>query len=312
MPQLPKPKIRSATVRSALGRQPQPAPLTKPLNSPRTAPKGSDGGGISPEELKARRRKFLITAGTLYGTFLVGAYYYISYVVGQGGPYEEAKPRDTAQTYDGLAKQYDRIIGRDELFMGLSFWRKDVAKQAIGDVLEISCGTGRNIAYLNIPAVKSITFVDSSAQMVEQTREKFTDRYPKYQHAQFVATRAEDLPLEKKYDTILQTFGLCSHEDPVYVLMHLQDLLKPGGKIVLLEHGRGTWDFVNRILDKSAASRAEVFGCRWNLDIGEIVRKSGLVIDKESRSHFGTTWTIIAHRPGDVMPPEQKKRFLIW
>ncbi|KAK9324202.1 S-adenosyl-L-methionine-dependent methyltransferase [Lipomyces orientalis] len=310
MPQLPKPKLRPATVRSALG-HPPPPPARKPLLATRIAPRESDNG-ISPQEMTARRRKFLITAGGLYGAFLVGAYYWISYGVAQGGPYEEAKPRDTTQTYDGLAKQYDRIIGRDELFMGLSFWRKDVAKQATGDVLEVSCGTGRNVSYLNISSIKSITFVDASEQMVEQTKEKFQDNYPKYQHAQFLATKAEDLPLDKKYDTILQTFGLCSHEDPIYVLMYLQDLLKPGGKIVLLEHGRGTWDFVNRILDKSAASRAEVFGCRWNLDIGDIVRKSGLVIDKESRSHFGTTWTIIAHRAGDVIRPEPKKRFFIW
>ncbi|KAK9386811.1 S-adenosyl-L-methionine-dependent methyltransferase [Lipomyces mesembrius] len=311
MPQLPKPKIRATTVRSALGNPTPPPPPRMKLQTSRSAPKGSDRG-ISPSEMKERRRKFFITAGGLYGTFLVGAYYWISHVVAQGGPYEEAKPRDTTQTYEELAKQYDRIIGRDELFMGLSFWRKDVTKQATGDVLEVSCGTGRNISYLNIPAVKSITFVDASAQMVEQTKEKFKDHYPKYQHAQFLAKKVEDLPLDKKYDTVFETFGLCSHEDPVYVLMHLQDLLKPGGKIVLLEHGRGTWDFVNRILDKSAASRAEVFGCRWNLDIGEIVRKSGLVIDEESRSHFGTTWTIIAHRAGDVISPEPKARFFIW
>lgn len=182
-----------------------------------------------------------------------------------------------------------------------------------GDVLEVGCGTGRNVKYLNLPGkINSITFVDAAERMVEETRKQFATNFPKYQFAKFIVSRTEDLPVDKKYDVIYETFGICSYEDPVAALKHMQSLLKPGGRIILLEHGRGTWDFINRILDKNAAPRAEVFGCRWNLDVGGIVRESGLMIDKEERSHFGTTWTIHAHREEDELPVEPKKRFLIW
>ncbi|KAK7207634.1 S-adenosyl-L-methionine-dependent methyltransferase [Myxozyma melibiosi] len=276
--------------------------------------KGIGPHNLSPEEMKRRQRKFIVVAAGVYLLFVAGAYYYLTYgVAADAGNYEDAKPRDTREIYDNLAEDYDSIINRDEQFMLLSLWRKDVTKQLKGDVLEVGCGTGRNMKYLDLPGkVSSMTFVDTSANMVAEAEKSFKKRYPKYQYAEFKVSRTEDLPTDKKFDVIYETFGICSYEDPVAALKHMQELLKPGGRIILLEHGRGTWDFINRILDKNAASRSEVFGCRWNLDIGEIVRQSGLVIDHEERWHLGTTWTIFAHREGEELPVEPKKRFLIW
>ncbi|KAK9446574.1 S-adenosyl-L-methionine-dependent methyltransferase [Limtongia smithiae] len=292
--------------------RPAAAPVFRSTLPPEPVAPKTNVSGISERELQMRKRKFLLAAGGIYLVFVAGAYYYLTSGVASNGPYEEASPRDTKEYYEKLAAGYDKIVNRDEQFMFLSFWRKDVTKQLKGDVLEVSCGTGRNVNYLDIAAIKSITFLDTSPKMVKLTKEKFDDRYPKYANVNFVVSRIEDIPEGEKYDTIYETFGLCSYEDPVAALVHMQKLLRPGGRILLLEHGRGTWDFINRILDKNAAPRAEVFGCRWNLDIGEIVAKSGLVVDKEERSHLGTTWTVFAHRPGDELPVEQKKRFLIW
>ncbi|GME93496.1 unnamed protein product [[Candida] boidinii] len=80
----------------------------------------------------------------------------------------------------------------------------------------------------------------------------------------------------------------------------MKTLLKPGGRIILLEHGRGTYKFINEKLDARAHKHSESWGCRWNLDIGELVDKSGLEITDEKRYHFGTTWYIVAKLPGDV------------
>ena len=76
------------------------------------------------------------------------------------------------------------------------------------------------------------------------------------------------------YDTIVQTFGLCSVRDPVGLVANLAAAVRPGtGRIVLLEHGRSSWwEVVNGLLDRSARGHFDRFGCWWNRDIDAIVR----------------------------------------
>ncbi|KAH8666306.1 hypothetical protein BX600DRAFT_511249 [Xylariales sp. PMI_506] len=78
-----------------------------------------------------------------------------------------------------------------------------------------------------------------------------------------------------KYDTIVETFGLCSVRDPVQLLANMAAQLAPGtGRILLLEHGRSWWDLVNGVLDRAAGAHFERFGCWWNRDIEAVVREA--------------------------------------
>lgn len=75
------------------------------------------------------------------------------------------------------------------------------------------------------------------------------------------------------YDVIVQTFGLCSVSSPKRLLANMAEVLKPEtGRMLLLEHGRGGWGFVNNVLDKMSGSHFQRFGCWWNRDIERIVR----------------------------------------
>lgn len=94
------------------------------------------------------------------------------------------------------------------------------------------------------------------------------------------------------YDTVVDTFGLCSCEDPVKALQEMVKALRPGGQLLLLEHGRGTWNFINKILDSSAEEHRKKWGCLWNRDIEGLVKEAGLVVDSTERWHFGTTYVI--------------------
>lgn len=66
-----------------------------------------------------------------------------------------------------------------------------------------------------------------------------------------------------------------------------------GGRILLLEHGRGYYDWLNHILDGLAPAHADHYGCWWNRDIGAIVKQSGLEIEYVTRYHLGTTWEVV-------------------
>ncbi|EFN59364.1 hypothetical protein CHLNCDRAFT_137827 [Chlorella variabilis] len=102
----------------------------------------------------------------------------------------------------------------------------------------------------------------------------------------------------RSFDCVVDTFGLCSQQDPVTALKEMARVCKPGGRILLLQHGKGTWGFVNSILDSGAGEHYLKWGCWWNRDIERIVRQAGLRVDSMSRWHFGTTYLVVA-RPAE-------------
>ena len=230
--------------------------------------------------------------------------------------------------------------------MNLPKRRRELAQRARGHVLEVSCGTGRNMEFYEIgerrgvregdgrgivKGCKSLTFVDRSEGMVEVAKRKFEEMYPLSQKgrerglARFFAQDAlEDVPAPPaavakaaktakaakattssstdepfKFDTVIQTMGLCSHPDPVSLLRHFSTITEPEkGQILLLEHGRSHYKWLNRILDGLAAAHADRHGCWWNRDIGELVERSGLVVVEEKRWHLGTTWAFVLRPVG--------------
>lgn len=219
--------------------------------------------------------------------------------------------RDTTDFYEMKAEEYDEGVSFEEMMIRMGKRRKWLMKHCKGDVLEVACGTGRNIKYLDPTKINSITFLDASEKMMEITNKKFREALPNFKKCAFVVGKAEDLidlnskETPVKYDTVVEAFGLCSHHDPVKSLKNFAELLKPGGRIILLEHGRGSYDTINKILDDRAEKRLKTWGCRWNLDIGEILDDSGLDVVEERRTHFGTTWCIVAKRKGDGKKKEE-------
>lgn len=236
-------------------------------------------------------------------------------IMGKGRDLNKSNPNivsaeDTTAFFDAKAKEYDDEIKWEERGILMGFRRSWLMRQLKGDVLEVACGTGRNIPYLRTDKIKSITFLDSSRNMVELCKEKFRAAHPKFQKVAFTVGKAEDLvdlaDDNLKYDTVVEAFGLCAHEDPVLALKNMAKLLKPGGRIVLLEHGRSTWDFINNHLDFRSEKRMKTWACRWNLDIGELVDEAGLDITYEKRVHFRTTWMLVCKKPEDPLSFDEK------
>lgn len=216
---------------------------------------------------------------------------------------------DTTELFDEIAEQYDDLVKWEERGILMGSKRKKLMKRAEGHVLEVACGTGRNIPYFDpLGRVDSITYMDSSPKMVENCLKKFRERYPQYKKAAFAVGKAEDLDTLTpfQYDTVIEAFGLCAYEDPVKALENMAKCLKPGGRLVLLEHGRAHYDMLNTHLDFRAEKRMKTWGCRWNLDIGELVEDAGLDITYEKRYHFGSTWLLVCKRPEDPLRLEEK------
>ncbi len=169
-------------------------------------------------------------------------------------------------TYQKIARIYDDEISREETFMGVQLLRRALLYfNSDGKVLEVAGGTGRNLNYYP-RNVSKVVITDISDKMLMQGRQKvrnITDEEDRKRFQFFVADAGNVTKFysHDTFDTVVDTFGLCSFDDPVAVLKELQRVCKPDGKILLLEHGRSkTWQWLSNYLDKTAQRHAENWG----------------------------------------------------
>ena len=200
-------------------------------------------------------------------------------------------------TFNDIAQCYDSEISREESVMGLPLLRRALLyfHSNQGSLLEVGAGTGRNIDYYP-KRVSKVVLTDSSEKMLLQARSKLK-KSPDQRVQLFVADAANMTRYypPNTFDTVLDTFGLCSFDDPVKVLKELQTVCKPDGKILLLEHGTSkTWQGLANFLDKNAERHAKNWGCVWNRDLDAIFDEAGLEIEQKDTWHFGTTYYVVA------------------
>ncbi|ODH13057.1 hypothetical protein ACO22_07644 [Paracoccidioides brasiliensis] len=313
-------------------RKPTEAMRTKGILSPlpvvpshRTRPTQSTTAQALPRTRSINPKVLTACAVAVFCFSAYGSYLYVTYDKSVKTSRALSVPNDVSDRFHKTAPTYDAEVEMAEKVMGLGRKRRELVQRARGNVLEVACGTGRNMEYYSlgekrggdkksgkaeIQGCRSVTFVDQSQEMVQIAKEKFEKMYP---HFKLVAFRTQDAmdPIPPpphtatsapettpghpyQFDTVIQTMGLCSHPDPVSYLIHLGTLVKPErGEILLLEHGRSHYLWVNKLLDDLAPAHADRHGCWWNRDIGEVVRRSGLEIVESKRWHLGTTWKFV-------------------
>ncbi len=105
-----------------------------------------------------------------------------------------------------------------------------------GDVLDLGCGTG-SLSLLAAERGHRVTGVDRSPAMIGLARAKLAGR-----HAVFLAGDAAAPPVgERRFDAVLVRHVLWTLPDPARALRHWRGLLRPGGRLVLVE---GVWGTV--------------------------------------------------------------------
>ncbi|KAK4677082.1 hypothetical protein QC764_408420 [Podospora pseudoanserina] len=256
------------------------------------------------------------------------------------------------------ALEFDTSLNTSESLSRITANRSYLASRAKGHVLEVACGTGRNLPYysweyvvhpfeeyspeeqlakaksrmakiLDIKRgsswgygtkskvtagerrvggmegeVLSYTAVDVSPEMLSVARNRLRESVPGLRQV-MAKKRAEPYPKltnpeevvpvvaaldgrvqlllgdaeaglprgRERYDTVIQSFGLCSVKDPQGLLVKMAGRVVPGtGRILLLEHGRGWFGWINGLLDKYAPGHFQKFGCWWNRDIEGLVK----------------------------------------
>ncbi|MFK4156675.1 class I SAM-dependent methyltransferase [Streptomyces fungicidicus] len=116
---------------------------------------------------------------------------------------------------------------------------RDWLPERAGDVLDLGCGTG-SLALLAAGQGHRVTGVDRSPAMVALAREKLAGR-----DAVFLVGDAAAPPVgEERYDTVLVRHVLWTLSEPDRALRHWRGLLRPGGRLVLVE---GVWGTVSPV-----------------------------------------------------------------
>lgn len=104
------------------------------------------------------------------------------------------------------------------------------------------------------------------------------------------------------FDTVVDSLTVCTYPDPVATLRELARVCRPGGRLLLLEHGRSSVGWIGRLQDRQADRHARTLGCRWNREPLELVREAGLVPVEAERSFLGVFHRIVA-QPGTGRRP---------
>jgi ubiquinone/menaquinone biosynthesis C-methylase UbiE len=113
--------------------------------------------------------------------------------------------------------------------------RAKVVPRASGDVLELGCGGAANLGFYDWSAVKSLSGIDPSPELLDRAQAELAREG---RSANFAAGVAEALPFASdSFDTVVTTFTLCSVQDTVAALSEAKRVLKPGGRLLFVEHG---------------------------------------------------------------------------
>ncbi len=158
-------------------------------------------------------------------------------------PYQDAsgKKVQIERMFDSISGKYD-FLNRSLSFGIDVYWRKrmvnELRKHKPEQILDIATGTADVALAMERLKPQYITGLDLSEKMLEKGREKVAKR--NLQHLiTLVKGDSEQLPYpNNSYDAVTVAFGVRNFENLSLGLSEMSRVLKPGGKVVILEFSR--------------------------------------------------------------------------
>ena len=182
-----------------------------------------------------------------------------------------------------FAAVYDRMNAPVEEAGGWEIRRKLLAV-AEGATLEIGAGTGANLEHYP-PAVTRLVRLEPEAAMAGTLRAKLA---ASGREAEVVAGGADPLPFaDDAFDTVVLTLVLCTVPDQAAALVEVDRVLKPGGRLLFIEHVRSVDERIARRQDRIRPLWQVIGrGCNPNRDTLVALERSALEVEVVRRERM--------------------------
>ncbi len=170
------------------------------------------------------------------------------------------------------------LISRSMQQKNLTVYRSRIIPAAEGRVLEIGIGSGLNLPFYS-RNVAHVIGLEPSPRLLAMARQ--------VEHAdcgsiELIEGSAEAIPLKNaSVDTVVTTWTLCSIPDALRALRDMRRVLRPGGRLLFIEHGRAPDPNVLWWQDQLTPVWKRLSGgCHLNWAIGTLIEDAGFQFDR--------------------------------
>jgi SAM-dependent methyltransferase len=174
---------------------------------------------------------------------------------------------------------------------GLAERRRALLARATGPTLEIGAGTGLNLRHYP-PEVSELVLAEPGEHMARRLR---SSAAAAGRALDVVDAPAERLPFEDgHFDTVVSTLVLCTVPDPAAAIAEAARVLRPGGRLLFLEHVRSPDARVTHWQDRLWRPwRFVADGCNCNRDTLATLEASALAVDDVERGQIAKAAPLI-------------------
>ena len=166
--------------------------------------------------------------------------------------------------------------------------RAAIVPLAEGRVFEMGCGGGLNQPFYDSAKVTDFAGIDPNGKLLDAARDRAHNRGWAVDIRQ---AWGEEIPFANgSFDTVVCTYTLCSVSNPARVIAEMRRILKPGARLLFLEHGRApdaaVYKWQRRI---EPVWKPIGGGCHLTRPVGGSLRAAGLEVEPLGQGYIERT-----------------------